>query len=181
VVGHSYGARIALQLAYETPAVVLTVGLFDALLLTVPSVQQFAGAIAPIVQRYMAGDRVGAGREFLALVDGPDWREEIGRTVPGGPEQAENDVATLFESDAPSHQEWRFGPEEAAQISQPVSYLLGSDSPPAYAETRDLLRTWLARIEADVLPNANHLLHMRHPAEAAARLVKFLQRHPLSE
>ena len=33
----------------------------------------------------------------------------MSRTVPGGPEQAEKDAATLFESDLPSLPEWRFG------------------------------------------------------------------------
>jgi hypothetical protein len=35
-------------------------------------------------------------------------------------------------------------------------------------------------VEQDVLPGANHLMHMRHPAEAATRLVAFLKRHPLA-
>jgi hypothetical protein len=35
-------------------------------------------------------------------------------------------------------------------------------------------------MEQDLLPGANHLMQMRHPAEAAARLVAFLKRHPLA-
>jgi 3-oxoadipate enol-lactonase len=142
--------------------------------------RRIAGAFGPIVERYMAGDRVDAAHAFLALVDGPDWRAEISRTVPGGIKQVEHDVATLFECELPSIEEWRFGPDEAARITQPVFYLLGSESGPIFAESRDLLRSWLAQLEHDVLPGANHLLQMRDPAEAAARLVGFLHRHPQS-
>jgi pimeloyl-ACP methyl ester carboxylesterase len=157
-----------------------TLALFElAMASNVPSGQKLADALAPLVEQYMAGDSVGAGDAFLALVDGPDWRE-IGPTVPGGVEQAEKDVATLFEREIPSALEWRFGPDEAAKIHPPVLYLLGSESPPVFAESRDLLRSWLPRMEDDLLPGANHLLHMRDPAEAAVRLVDFLTRHPLA-
>jgi hypothetical protein len=30
-----------------------------------------------------------------------------------------------------------------------------------------------------VMPKANHLLHVRHPADAAARLASFLKRHAI--
>jgi pimeloyl-ACP methyl ester carboxylesterase len=180
VVGHSYGGCIALQLAADSPEAVHSLSLFEAPLLAAPSAQQFGEALGPLVEQYMAGDRVGAGNAFFAMVDGSDWRSEIGRTVPGGIEQAEMDVATMFECEMPAMQEWRFGPDEAANITQPVLYLLGTESGPMFVESRDLLRSWLPQMEDDVLPQANHLLHMRHPADAAARLTAFLRRHPLS-
>jgi pimeloyl-ACP methyl ester carboxylesterase len=180
VVGHSYGAAIAVQLALDAPEAVQTLALFELAMYSVPSVQQIADAFEPLLEQYMSGDRVGAGRGWLALVDGPDWREEISRTVPGGPEQAEKDVVTAFECDIPASVEWRFGPEEAAKIQQPVLYLLGSESPPLFAESQALLASWLPRMEQDLLPGANHLMQMRHPAVAAARLVAFLKRHPVA-
>jgi pimeloyl-ACP methyl ester carboxylesterase len=180
VVGHSYGAAVALQLALDAPEAVRTLALFELAIPSVPSGQEFTDAAAPIIEQYMSGDRVGAAHGFLALVDGPDWREEISRTVPGGPAQAEKDVATLFECELPSILEWRFGPEEATRIQQPVLYLLGTESHVMLAESEALLGTWLPRMEHDILPGANHLMQMRHPAEAAARMVAFLERHPVS-
>jgi pimeloyl-ACP methyl ester carboxylesterase len=180
VVGHSYGGMIALQLALDAPETVQSLALFEGAILPVPSAEQFFDAFGPLVEQYMSGDRVGAGNGFLALMAGPDWREEVSRTVPGGPEQAEKDVATFFECELPSIPEWRFGPEEAAKIQQPVLYLRGSESGPVFAESQALLGSWLPRMEQDVLPGANHLMQMRHPAEAAARLVAFLKRHPLA-
>jgi 3-oxoadipate enol-lactonase len=178
VVGHSYGGAVALQLAVDAPEVVATLALFEPGLLAVPSGPQFFEAVGPIVDRYSSGDRVGAVHAFFAAVGGPDWRSHVESTVPGGLDQAENDAATMFESDLPSVQAWEFGPEEAAQISQPVLYVLGSDSVPMSGEGRDLLRSWLPRMEDAVVAGATHLLQMDRPADAAAALADFLKRHP---
>ena len=116
---------------------------------------------------------VSAVMERVAL--GPDWRVEVSHTLPGGLEQLEGDVVTLFESS--SGQGWRFGADEAVQIKQPVFFLSGTESLPFFTEGRDLIHSWLPHAEADVMPGANHLLHIRNPADAAARLSKFLKRH----
>lgn len=180
VVGHSYGAVVALQLAVDAPEVVATLALFEPPFLAVPSGPQFFEAAGPIIERYHSGDRVGAVHAFFALVGGPDWRSQVERTVPGGVEQAENDAATLFESDLPSVGEWAFGADEAAKINQPVFFVLGSDTMPLFGEGRDLLHTWLPRTEDAVLAGATHMLQMVRPADAAAALTDFLKRHPVA-
>jgi pimeloyl-ACP methyl ester carboxylesterase len=180
VVGHSYGGCVALQLAVEAPKVVATLVLFEPGLLAVPSGPQFFEAVGPIVERYSSGDRIGAVHAFIAAVGGPDWRSHLKSTVPGGLEQAENDAATLFESDLPSAGEWEFGSEEAGKINQPVLYVRGSDSLPLFGEGRDLLHSWLPRTEDAVLAGTTHLLQMERPADAAATLADFLKRHPVA-
>lgn len=178
VVGHSYGGCVALQMASDAPDVVLTLALFEPPLLTVRSGPQFGEQLAPIVEQYKAGDRIGAGDAFFTLVGGPGWRGEVSRTVPGGPEQAAQDVATLFESDLPSLEDWQFGAGEAAQIHQPVFCLVGAETAPLFSEGRDLVHSWLPQAEDGVLPAANHLLQMQQPAAAALLLADFLKRHP---
>jgi pimeloyl-ACP methyl ester carboxylesterase len=178
VVGHSYGGCVALQLATDAPDVVLTLALFEPALLAVPSGPQFSQELAPIVERYSAGDQAGAGDAFYTLVGGPEWRSDVSRTVPGGAEQAAQDVATLFESDLPSLEDWHFGPDEAARIHQPVFFLLGTETAPLFSEGRDLVHSWLPQTEDGVLPAANHLLQIQQPAEAASLLGDFLKRHP---
>ncbi|HEX6404690.1 MAG TPA: alpha/beta hydrolase [Pseudonocardiaceae bacterium] len=163
VVGHSNGAFVALQLAVAAPEVMSSLALFEPPLLAVVNPQQIAEAMGPIIERYLAGDPIAAVDGFFSWVWGPDWRAEVSRTVPGGPEQAEDDAATMFESDAPSLQGWCFGAEEAAQINQPVLFLSGTDTLAVLTEARDLLHAWLPQTEDDVMPGANHLLHMRHP------------------
>ena len=178
VVGHSYGGCVALQLAIDAPEVVATLALFEPALLAVPSGPQFFEVVGPIIEQYNSGDRVGAVHAFFAVVGGPDWRSHAESTVPGGPQQAESDAATLFESDLPSVGAWEFGAEEAAKISQPVLYVIGSDTLPLFGEGRDLLHSWLPRTEDAVLAGASHMLQVVRPVEAAAALTDFLKRHP---
>ncbi|MGQ0715955.1 MAG: alpha/beta fold hydrolase [Pseudonocardiales bacterium] len=180
VVGHSYGADVALQLTVDSPGVVHSVALFEPSLRAVPSGPQFLEALGRILEKYLMGDRIGAVDDFLSLVFGPGWRAEVSRTVPGGRAQAEKDATTLFESDGPSLAEWRFGAEEAAKIKQPVFFLSGTETLPYFTEGRDLIHSWLPHTEDHVMPGANHLLHIRHPADAAARLASFLKRHAVA-
>jgi pimeloyl-ACP methyl ester carboxylesterase len=180
VVGHSYGAVVALQLAIDAPEVVATLALFEPPLLAVPSGPQFFEAAGPIIETYNSGDRVGAVHAFFALVGGPDWRSHVERTVPGGVEQAENDAATLFESDLPSLGEWNFGADEASKINQSLLHVLGSDSMPLFGEGRDLLHSWLPGTDDAMLAGATHLLQMVRPADAAATLADFVKRHPVA-
>jgi pimeloyl-ACP methyl ester carboxylesterase len=177
VVGHSYGGCVALQLACDAPDVVLTLALFEPALLAVPSGAQFSEELAAIVERYSAGDQAGAGDAFFTLVGGPEWRGDVSRMVPGGPEQAAQDISTLFESDLPSIEDWRFGPDDAARIHQPIFFLLGTESAPLFREGRDLVHSWLPQTEDGVLDGANHLLQMQYPAQAASLLTDFLKRH----
>ena len=176
VVGHSYGTCIALQLALDAPGIVSSLALFDAPLPTAPSAPQWFDAVGPIVEKYLAGDRIGAMDDLFSATGGPDWRSEINRAIPGAADQVEKDAATLFKCDIPSFQEWCFGAEEAAKIKQPVLLLVAAENPPMFIDSRELLDSWLACIESYVLPGANHLSFLLHPADTARRLAHFLQR-----
>jgi 3-oxoadipate enol-lactonase len=185
VVGHSYGTLVAVRLAVDAPDVVSSLALFDPSPLVVTDPDQFFRALRPIMDpimdKYRAGDAVAAVDGVFSVLFGLDWRAEVSRTCPGGPEQGDKDAATLFESDLFSGQEWHFGAEEAAKITQPVLFLTGTESLPLFTEVRELLHAYLPQTEDDVMPGANHLLHLRHPADAAARLAGFLKRHPIAE
>jgi pimeloyl-ACP methyl ester carboxylesterase len=61
-----------------------------------------------------------------------------------------------------------------------VLFLSGTESLPLLTEVRGRLHAYLPQTEDDVMPAANHLLHLRHPADAAARLASFLKRHPIT-
>ena len=67
-----------------------------------------------------AGDRAGALDTFMRAVVAPNWKSDLARTIPGGPEQAERDVRTVFEIEMPSLAEWDFDKQKAQTISQPI-------------------------------------------------------------
>ena len=75
--------------------------LVEPMFLTTPAGAAFAGVMAPLIDRYQAGDAEGAVHGFLALVGDRNWYAIIEQTVPGGIAQAVKDVATFFETEVP--------------------------------------------------------------------------------
>jgi pimeloyl-ACP methyl ester carboxylesterase len=134
VIGHSYGAVTALQLTCEAPSVV-----HSLVLLEPPKITEGTGrfeVFEPLIAKYRSGDAHGAVDAFMALVGGPDWRAEVQCTVPGGPEQAEMDAATFFEVELPALGAWTFNADQARRLSQPVLYIVGSESGPPLTSLR---------------------------------------------
>jgi pimeloyl-ACP methyl ester carboxylesterase len=174
VVGHSLGGAIALELAARHPARVASLVLLEPAFLTTPAGAAFARAVAPLVERYEAGDAEGAVHGFLALVGNRNWRATIEQTVPGGIAQAVKDAATFFETEVPGVPNWTFGPEQAAAITCPVLSALGGKSSPLFVEGRQLLHAWFPDCQDADIVGATHLLQMQAPGPVAAAIAAFL-------
>ena len=179
VAGHSYGAIIALQLAMDASDLVHSLLLLELPLLTAPSGEKLVQAMAPAIERYQSGDGAGAVDAFLRIVGGPEWRNDVARTVPHGPEQAETDVRTFFEIEMPALAGWKFDAHVAKQISQPILCVRGSRSLPLYEESVQLVRSWLPQTETHVVPDVNHLLMMQDAGAVGEGMAQFLAHHPL--
>jgi pimeloyl-ACP methyl ester carboxylesterase len=173
LVGHSLGGAIALELAVQHPTMVASLVLLEPAFLTAPAGAAFTRAVAPLTERYQAGDAEGAVHGFLALVGDRNWRATIERTVPGGTAQAVKDAATFFERELPGPS-WTFGPEQAAAITCPVLSVLGSNSSPLFVESRQLLHAWFPACRDADIAGATHLLQMQAPKSVAAAIAAFL-------
>jgi 3-oxoadipate enol-lactonase len=97
--------------------------------------------------------------------------------LPGALEQCLVDADTFFRQELPAVQQWSFTDEDARRIAQPVLIVVGEDSPPTFAERRDLLLSWLPRAEPLDLPETTHLLHLQSPREVAEGIAAFCARH----
>ena len=177
VVGHSYGGAIALQLAADAPERVQSLVLLEAALLSVPRAQGVIDLVRAAGERYRLGDWEAAQDLFLGS---PEERADVSRNVPGALEQALRDTDTYFGVEAPAHEAWQFGPEQARRITAPTLFVLGERSSKLYVECRDQIAEWIPQTETAVLPGATHLLHIQQPAGAARILLDFLPRHPVA-
>jgi 3-oxoadipate enol-lactonase len=115
----------------------------------------------------------------MSMVGGSDWRTEVATTVPGGPEQAEKDAATFFEVEFPALEKWILASGQASRISQPVLFVIGSESGPLFEEPLHLFQSSVPQTEEVVVPGLNHLLQMRNPRLVAEPIAGFLARRPL--
>lgn len=179
VVGVSYSAAVAMQLAATEPRYVHTLTLIEPPPVHVPSADEFLAANATFIEDYRLRGSAAALDSFLARVIGPDWRTDIERHVPGGVAQVERDADTFFATDMPALVMWRFRAEDAHRIRQPVLYIGGSESGPWFAEVRELILRWLPQAQDVVLEGADHSLAMTHPAQVAAAMSAFLSDRPI--
>jgi pimeloyl-ACP methyl ester carboxylesterase len=183
VAGHSTGAIIALQLAVDRPDIVHTLALLEPPLTGAPNAEAFFEKVGPALAAYSAGDREEAMRVFLSVVGSLDWqacRTVIEKHVPGGATQAMQDADTFFGSYLPALNAWQFGPEQVADISQPVLLVLGTETERWFVDGGELLHSWFPQVKDCTIEGVGHLLHMQCPEPVAQGVAEFFARHPIT-
>ena len=181
VVGHSYGAIVALQLALESPGVVHSLALLEPGLMVGASAQGYRESLARGVERYREAGAEVVVDEFLQA-RWPGYRATLERVLPGAFAQAVADAETWFEREASGQLGWHFGEAEFQRISQPTLSVLGGESDAhwsRFGETHRLLLGWLPRGEGFVLPGTTHFMQIESPRGMAEALAAFWARHPL--
>ncbi|MGQ0678195.1 MAG: alpha/beta fold hydrolase [Actinomycetota bacterium] len=177
VVGHDFGAVVALQMALDSPEAVHTLALAEPALLSVPSWQQAMGGMSPAVDLYLEGDRAGAVRTFLELNGGPDTETMLEARLPGSLDAAIRDADAFFENDMLTLSSWEFPPRTV--IDRPALSILGERAAAFFAEGRPLLHRWLPRTQDLDIFNAGHLMQIENPAALGAGLAWFFSRHAM--
>ncbi len=108
----------------------------------------------------------------------PDWRTELAKTLPAGPEQADNDAPVTFDVDLPQVPEWVFDADRARRLSLPVVYVWGSESGPMIQAARDHFLSLVPKAQSVELPGVDHSMNTSDPGLVAGAVAEFLARQP---
>lgn len=181
VVGLSYSGAVALQLASEAPEHVRTLTLIEPPPVHVPSSEEFRAVTARLMESRRERGPRAALEEFLSLLIGPGWRDEVETRVPGAAAQMELDTETFFDTDLPALLSWQFTADDAHRVRCPVLHVGGSASGHWFAEVRQLVLAWFPHAEDVMITGADHSLALTHASQVADALADFLDRHAAVE
>jgi pimeloyl-ACP methyl ester carboxylesterase len=101
------------------------------------------------------------------------------RAIPGAIAEALDEADQFFPAEIPAVQQFTFGPNEAARITQPILNVLGSASVQRFVEAAELVQSWFPHAERLTVPDAGHLLMVQNPTPLAQGLHDFVTRHPI--
>jgi pimeloyl-ACP methyl ester carboxylesterase len=181
VVGHSYGALVALQLAMDAPDRVGSVALLEPAARGVSSAEHVLAALRPIFAAYQAGDTEAAVDGFLRHVCGDDYRAALDRVLPDAFAEALAEADLFFQAEMAAVGDFSFGLDDAERIAAPVLNVSGAESVERFRETSDLVESWFPQAERLTVPGAGHLLMVQNPTYLARGLGDFFARHPIGD
>ena len=181
VVGLSFSAAIAVQIAADRPTVAATLTLIEPPPIGTPSEAAFRAANRDLHRSRRERGPVAALDDFLRALVGPAWRRVTEEQLPGSAEQMARDAATFFDSDLPALLRWRPSAADVARVACPTLSVGARDSGRWFAESRALLRQWFPDGHEVVIPDADHTVALTHPAALAGALAGFLQLHPIDQ
>jgi pimeloyl-ACP methyl ester carboxylesterase len=110
----------------------------------------------------------------------PDWRAELAKVLPTGPEQADKDAHVTFDVDIPQVPEWVCDGARASRLSLPVVYFWGSESGPMGEAAREHFLSPVPKAQSVELPGVNHSMNTKAPGLVAGAIAEFLARLPRS-
>lgn len=178
LIGHSYGATVALRLALERPELVRSLTLIEpplfALASGTPAHAAYMAEMAGFGAALEAGDRDGAARMFqLAMNPDAPWESLPERAQARLADQidriAEERGVTL--DDAPG----LTVPGRIEALTMPVLMIEGSTSPPIVHAVHEALAARLPQARRVMVAGAGHMAPLTHPEGVAGEIAAFLK------
>ena len=170
LIGHSYGAAVALRLAVERPgrvsSLVLIEPVFYAAVRGGYRYDKLLRDMTPIMKKAEAGQSYTAARQFMEMWgDGQGWDslpqrvktyavDRIGHIMAGEPFLWEDPSGVLK-------------PERIEELDIPVTLVEGAQSHPIVTEIVDALGRRMQDAEGITIPGANHMVPLTHPMPVA--------------
>lgn len=175
LVGHSFGATVALRLAIQQPSRVLSLTLFEPVLFAAapdgPGKRDSAAQLANVQSLVASGDTSGAARAFLSV-----WG--AGEDIDAMPEaQAARMAGRMWiigAQRASLHQDRARLLPRLADVTCRVLLMRGTQSPPVIGQILDGLEDGLPRARRSVIHEAGHMAPVTHADLVADELAAFL-------
>jgi len=177
VIGHSFGATVALRLAMEHPGKVRSLVLIEPV--TVAAIAGSAlydeqvAAMKAMKAAYLAGDPAGAARAFHESVNPELPWEKLSDNARARFTQQIGVVAAevgVTIDDSPG----LLAPGRLEAIAQKVLLIEGEISPPAIGATQTALAGRLADLRRVTIPGAGHMSPLTHAPQVGAEIADFL-------
>ena len=180
VIGHSFGATVALRLAVERPDLVRSLVLIEPVFFAValrerPDIKaQYEAMIHDFDTAMDAGDDWAAARAFTAIWgNGQPWdtvpvaeqRRLAGQMhlVAAGSAALHEDVGGMLDG------------EGLSRVVQPTLLIEGSRSPAIVAAIMDGLTARLPNATRSVIMGAGHMAPVTHAAQVSVEILRFLR------
>lgn len=178
LMGHSFGATLALRQALEAPqtvrALVLIEPVFFAAARDTPVFAPYRAAEAPLRAAMMRGDMAAAAELFFALNgDAEGWRSlpEAARASMIARMPMLAAVSPVLNDDAAG----MALPGRLEGLACPVLLLAGANSPPIFGAVAQALARRLPMAQAQAVPGAGHMAPITHPEAVAGLIDGWLQ------
>uniref|UniRef100_UPI00025590A6 alpha/beta fold hydrolase n=1 Tax=Oceanicola sp. S124 TaxID=1042378 RepID=UPI00025590A6 len=180
VLGHSFGATVALRLAVDRPDLVRSLALYEPVFFT-PAFRMFDGLeaqhdveLAPYQQAWEAGDHEAAARAFMSVWgDGRPWEAlpEVQRQAFASRIPLINAIRDTNYGDPAG----MLSERRLAGLRCPVLLMDGGDSPVYVGRINEALLAEMPFARREVLAGAAHMGVLTHPEQVAARISGFLE------
>ncbi|MEM7597051.1 MAG: alpha/beta hydrolase [Pseudomonadota bacterium] len=183
IIGHSFGATVALRLAVMRPDLVRTLTLIEPVFFAValrdhPEIAlDFDAAQGDFVMAMERGDTLTAARDFTRLWgDGTPWED-----IPPETQQLLADQMYLIAASKEALHDDVGGmlkPGVLEALELPVLLAEGSASPAIIHTIGDGLSARLPNVTRAVIMGAAHMAPITHADQVASEVLRFLKAHP---
>lgn len=174
LIGHSFGATVALRIAVGAPQAIRSLTLIEPVLFAAAPDPEQDALFSRMGAALGAGDNVQATREFLRIWGAGNRNAETADPDPRFVAQVAivNDTNGALRHD--SANVLRPGGLEA--IDAPVMILMGGNSPKAVGSIAEALAARTQDVGLATVPDAGHMLPLTHPREVAGLIATNLDR-----
>lgn len=178
LVGHSFGATVALRVASLRPDLVRSLVLFEPIMFGFlgdvghPAWDVIAATQDPFYTAYAENRLMDAAEDFLTNWGMPGaWAAMDEATRQGFADRmwliAIQREAIIGDND------WRLRPAELGRMEMPALVMHGEDSPDALAALTEIISDGMPKGQGAGLAGAGHMLPLTHPQEVASHMRRF--------